>query len=67
VNNVTQLTLDFEPGLTARHKSLLSVINTCVLTNRDESKQVASRLQMKTDMLLRSTWTSTAICVRSIT
>ena len=44
VVSTSQLTLDFEPGLTERHDTLLACVRTCAHSHRNPLKTIAADL-----------------------
>jgi len=48
-----QLTLDFEPGLTERHTSLLACVREAALTHRNPLKTIAADMDMSQSELSR--------------
>lgn len=49
----SQLTLDFEPGLSERHESLLACLRQCAYTHRNPLKTLAADMDMSQSDLSR--------------
>lgn len=49
----SQLTLDFEPGLAARHESLLACVRQCAYTHRSPLKTIAADMDISQSDLSR--------------
>ena len=53
VHNPTQLTIDFTPGLTERHGSILECVRQCAYTHRNPLKTIAADMDMSQSELSR--------------
>lgn len=53
LNDATQLTIDFTPGLTERHESLLACLRECAYTQRNPLKTIAADMDMSQSELSR--------------
>lgn len=49
----TQLTIDFTPGLTERHDTLLACVRECAYTHRNPLKTIAADMDMSASELSR--------------
>lgn len=49
----TQMTLDFEPGLTEKHPHLIDCVRTCAYTHRNPLKTIAADMDMSQSDLSR--------------
>ncbi len=53
VVSTSKLTLDFEPGLTERHDTLLACVRTCAHSHRNPLKTIAADMDMSQSDLSR--------------
>lgn len=53
VRSPSQLTIDFTPGLTERHESLMDCIRECAYTHRNPLKTIAADMDMSQSELSR--------------
>lgn len=53
VHSATQLTIDFSPGLTERHDSLLDCVRHCAYSHRNPLKTIAADMDMSQSELSR--------------
>lgn len=53
VHSSSQLTLDFEPGLSERHDSLLACVRQCAYTHRSPLKTIAADMDQSQSELSR--------------
>lgn len=53
IKSSSQLTIDFTPGLTERHESLLDCVRECAYTNRNPLKTIAADMDLSQSELSR--------------
>lgn len=53
IKSSSQLTIDFEPGLTERHDTLLDCVRECAYTNRNPLKTIAADMDLSQSELSR--------------
>lgn len=53
VSQARQLTLNFDPGLTERHKRLIDCVRECVLSHRNPLKTIAADMDLSQSELSR--------------
>lgn len=53
VRSASQLTLDFEPGLSERHETLLACVRQCAYTHRNPLKTLAADMDQSQSELSR--------------